>query len=204
MAATTARLNDAALGQVDDLRRLVRAVAAGSVLAEREPEINRAIGRSMITGNPRRRPRDARLFRDPESDAAHIPRSGNRRITVGGWTGPTRATRARCSGRGREVSVAAKHEAPGRSASKPSRSRDACRRISAPASSAWSTRSGARPGFRTTSSRPTSCRADRHRSIPTVSKSSVLYVIGVVDADRESNARKARRAFRTARAKGSR
>lgn len=205
VAATTARLNDAALGQVDDLRRLVRAVAAGSVLAEREPEINRAIGRSMITGNPRDGVRAMReLFRDPESDAALTYRKlGNRRITVGGWTGPTRAYASTLfRTRGREISVAAKHESArslgvetfqitGRV------SQNFCTRFIGMVYTLGST--AGLPDYVVSADELPGGPPPFH---PNCSKSSVLYVIGVVGADREGNAQKARRAFETARAKG--
>lgn len=205
VAATTARLNNAALGQVDDLRRLVRAVAAGSVLAEREPEINRAIGRSMITGNPRDGIRAMReLFRDPKSDAALTYRKlGSRRITVGGWTGPIRAYASTVfRTRGREISVAAKHESAralgvqtfqitGRV------SQNFCTRFIGIVYTLGST--AGLPDYVISADELPGGPPPFH---PNCSKSSVLHILGVVDEARTENAQKARRAFETARAKG--
>lgn len=205
VAAMAARLNQAARDQMGEGLRLFRAVAAGSELAESEPGINRAIGRALVTGNPRDGVRAMReLFRDPESDAALTYRKlGNRQITVGGWTGSTRAYASTLfRTRSREVSVAAKHERARELGVETFQitgrvSENFCTRFIGVVYTLGST--AGLPDFVISASELPGGPPPFH---PNCSKSSVLYILGLAGSTREGHARKAKAAFETARQKG--
>lgn len=88
--------------------RVFRSLSAGP-LADQEPEVNRAIARGIISGDPRIAQRAVRdLFR--ESEAESYRQVGNKIIQVGGWSGSVRTYTAMVTvTRTREATVAARH-----------------------------------------------------------------------------------------------
>jgi hypothetical protein len=209
VAAMTSRLSQAARDQMGASVRLFREVAAGSVLSSNEAGINRAIGQAIVTGNPREGQRALReLFRDPNSDAALTYRKlGNRQITVGGWTGPTRAYASTLfRTRSREVSVLAKHERARELGVETFQitgrvSENFCTRFIGIVYTLGSTAGGGAglPDYVISASDLPGGPPPFH---PNCSKSSVLYIVGLVGGSREGNAVRARAAFDTARARG--
>lgn len=93
--------------------RVFRSLSAGP-LSDREVEVNRAIGRGLVTGDPVATDRAIRdLFRDETltgERAESYRKIGAKQITVGNWTGPVRTYAETVQRtRMREATVKARH-----------------------------------------------------------------------------------------------
>lgn len=109
---TAAKMRAGIIQHGERAESLFRTLSAGP-LSNAEPEVNRAIARGLLTGDPRVADGALRdLFRDPNAPELESYRKlGNQVIEVGGWTGSVRTYAATVMRtRTREASTAARHE----------------------------------------------------------------------------------------------